>query len=857
MLKFAVLAVLLAGPLAAQCTFILTPTSASFSAAGGNDQFFITASQSTCARTATTNASWITISFGSPGTGSGSVGFSVQPNSFLIDRTGTITVGNAAFTVTQAAGTCSYSISPSSASVVNTGNTGSFNLTATNNGCAWNITNNNPDWITITSASSGSGSITIRYSAAPNPTTSTRSGTIGVGGQTFTLTQTGQCGFTANPAASQIAAAGATGSFQLQASAASCAWVVSSGNADWLTITSAFSGTGTATIAYAVAGNATGADRLGTITAGGTTFSVFQAGSSCAYSLQPPSFNLAPAARSVLFSIATSCPWIAISNTGWITIVSAGSGAGNGTVTFVVNANQTAMARTGSISVGSQTLTVIQAGIPCNVSITPGSLNFPGDSGSGSISVFAAAGCDWAVSTTANWITLGGAGGTGSGDVLFTVTANFTQAVRTATIAVANQTFTVQQASSTCAFQLFADHLQVPASGGGGTFSVVTPCAWTATPGAPWITIQSGQRGLGNGDVTFAVSRNNGPDPRNATIAVGDQMFTVLQPGQSCTLALTPDHAGIAGAGGRGSISVTAVGSCRWQPAPGADWITIPSWSSINGSGTVNYLVAQNPAAAVRSATIAVGSETFTLTQGPLEVQFTASQVVNAASRAAGAIAPGEIVTITGTSIGPVTPAVYQIPAPGQTLATTLGGTQVLFDGVAAPLLYVSSAQVNCIVPYGVSGRQATQVVIAVNSVISNPALLAVSGSAPGIFTTDLSGQGQAAVLNQDNTVNSARNPASRNTVLQIYATGAGQTTPESVDGAFTGGTPPSQALPVRVSVGGMDATWLYAGAAPLEVAGMMQVNVLIPRQVTPGNAVPVTLQVGDATSPVVTVAIK
>jgi len=119
-----------------------------------------------------------------------------------------------------------------------------------------------------------------------------------------------------------------------------------------------------------------------------------------------------------------------------------------------------------------------------------------------------------------------------------------------------------------------------------------------------------------------------------------------------------------------------------------------------------------------------------------------------------------------------------------------------------------------------------------------------VAASAPGLFTSNLTGAGQAAAINaSDGTVNSAVNPVKIGQYISLYATGEGQTT------GSLAGLPPHPVLPVSVTVGGLQATVQYAGGAPGQPAGLLQVNVQIPNGVTPGGYVPVVLQVGDATT--------
>jgi trimeric autotransporter adhesin len=106
--------------------------------------------------------------------------------------------------------------------------------------------------------------------------------------------------------------------------------------------------------------------------------------------------------------------------------------------------------------------------------------------------------------------------------------------------------------------------------------------------------------------------------------------------------------------------------------------------------------------------------------------------------------------------------------------------------------------------------------------------------------------------------VNSTTAPAAKGSIVSIYATGEGQTNPEGIDGQFaTSFTLPKPKLPVTVTIGGRPAEVLYSGAAPGQVAGLMQVNARIPADVDPGE-VPVTIQVGSAASqPGITVVVK
>ena len=174
--------------------------------------------------------------------------------------------------------------------------------------------------------------------------------------------------------------------------------------------------------------------------------------------------------------------------------------------------------------------------------------------------------------------------------------------------------------------------------------------------------------------------------------------------------------------------------------------------------------------------------------------------VDNAAGNAFLGIAPGEIVTIKGSGLGPAQ-LVSARPGSDGFYPTELSGITIQFNGVAAPLLYTSSTQIAAVAPYGVTGPS-VQTVVTYQGQTSVPLTMQVVAFAPGLFTADGSGTGQAAALNQDGTINSAVNPAPIGSVISLFATGGGQTSPVGADGQVS--TPPlsKQTLPISVSVG-------------------------------------------------------
>jgi uncharacterized protein (TIGR03437 family) len=233
----------------------------------------------------------------------------------------------------------------------------------------------------------------------------------------------------------------------------------------------------------------------------------------------------------------------------------------------------------------------------------------------------------------------------------------------------------------------------------------------------------------------------------------------------------------------------------------------------------------------------------------------------NGASFQSTGFSPGLIFTLIGTALGPVAPFGPQLDAKGN-VATLVDGTQVLVDGVPAPLLYGSATQINAVAPYELAAKVGQTVFVQVvsNGVAGNVMPVTVAATAPAIF---YNAGGQGAILNQDSSVNGASNPAAKGSYISIYCTGEGQTVGPGVDGAIA--NEPVAQLPhpvaaVSVTIGGIavpSTDVYYAGAAPQSVAGLLQVTVKVPAGAASGN-VPVVVTIGGVSSQSgVTVAVQ
>src|SRR5262249_15892240 len=230
--------------------------------------------------------------------------------------------------------------------------------------------------------------------------------------------------------------------------------------------------------------------------------------------------------------------------------------------------------------------------------------------------------------------------------------------------------------------------------------------------------------------------------------------------------------------------------------------------------------------------------------------------VVHSATGQSAAIAPGELITVYGTYFG--APAGGAPPlSPNGGVPLESAGTSVSINGAAAPLLFISPTQINAVTPFGTSASGSAELNINALGYRSEPLLVPAAPAAPGLFTTDGSGTGQAIALNQDGTSNSTANPASMGDIVTVYGTGFGSTMPISLDGVLTDSNLLNITLPVSVTLAGKDAPVTYAGSAPGLISGISQIKFRIPRGLQPGAAT-VVANAGDVASPdSVTIAVQ
>jgi len=181
----------------------------------------------------------------------------------------------------------------------------------------------------------------------------------------------------------------------------------------------------------------------------------------------------------------------------------------------------------------STTSVVAPTGDKCQVSVATSASSFTATGGSGTVAVTTARDCTWSLSADASWIAVSGpTSGQGEASVPYSVQANPTPAARSGAIVVGSDRVTIAQAGAPCRFDLSQPHDTIRAAGGRLSvgLSTLTGCAWTASSGASWIGIVSGQNGTAAGTVVLNVAAN-AADARVGQVNIAGQNYTVSQDG--------------------------------------------------------------------------------------------------------------------------------------------------------------------------------------------------------------------------------------------------------------------------------------------------------------------------------------
>jgi|GEM_PF-2092949 len=603
------------------------------------------------------------------------------------------------------------------------------------------------------------------------------------------------------------------------------------------------------------------------------------------------------------FSALAGCAWSATASDAWITLNPPVSGTGSGSVSYTVAANTTSQPRTGTIIIGGATFTITQAGLPPrapSVQVNPAYGSGP----TVNLGIRATDPDGYFDLATVSFNITDRAGLAGGCAVEYDVSAGTIRLADDAGnwSAARPSWAALTMSNSQCALKQISPLGFVTDEGGMLDLGVEARLLTTETRQLKIMASVTDKAGLSTGWVqlgTWLAEPNIAPSQPAVSPLNGTGLRRVF----------TATVADANGAGDIYSIEVrfrSASGAVCAARAflPLADALFRPPMRLELNSGSGWFSTSEHSPVPLETANCTLdpltaeprwwlntASVRFPLTFkqplfGPMDVSITATDnfgavlssavgtwtaaasmdvppvisaegTVNAASFRGGAIAPGEIVTIFGTNLGPAD--LQQGWYTNNVLPPSVAGTEVFINGVRVPILYAWNGQVSVVVPYyypSFSVSDSAKIRLEYQGLMSSEITLPIAAAAPGIFTLGMGGSGQAVAVNcDDNSINSAENPARRGSFMSIFVTGEGAVNPAVETGALPEtGKWPHPVLTPTVTFGGVPATVDFAG---LVWAGVTQINVIIPEN-APAGVVPLVVSFGDTPSQdTVTVALK
>jgi hypothetical protein len=314
----------------------------------------------------------------------------------------------------------------------------------------------------------------------------------------------------------------------------------------------------------------------------------------CAVQGQIDTATFPPVGGSGTVRITTDreCSWSVQSDAAWLVVPPEARGQGEGSVPFTIAANGEPSARSATLSLNDQRMTVSQGGSPCGFELSSTAHSLGREGGQRSVDVDASSPqCTWSATANAPWITIADdESRAGDGTVVFNVSAA-TGPPRSGTLTVAGQTVTIEQGTG-CTATTNVTSINASASGGFFEVPVAAPpgCSWSAASQTPWLTIDTSGSGSGPGAVRVAVAASEGPI-RTGSVSVAGVIVTVTQT-SGCRVSVSPGTYSAPAAGTSASFAVQTAPGCLWTTGAGESWI---SFSPAAGSGPAQVAVAIAP----------------------------------------------------------------------------------------------------------------------------------------------------------------------------------------------------------------------------------------------------------------------
>lgn len=478
------------------------------------------------------------------------------------------------------------------------------------------------DWITL-NATRGDVGFPVAYSVSINPNVVQRVGYVYVSGHVHTITQAGVSA-TVSPSSASIECDGGTGSVTVVAPNR-VGWQVRS-NVDWILVSST-SGEGEGAVSYTVAPFNQVSTRQGILTIAGNTVTIFQYGRRMQLESYSESKDWHAQTIPITVNALAITEWSVTPNASWISVEDGGNGKGSDLVSIAIAENPSYKSRTGTVTIGTETFTVTQAGRTENFQfeVGPTESTASKDGANGLISITATPDLPWSAKSDTNWITIleNTASGSGNGNVAYSVSPQSTLYERTGTITVTPDaksrmpacTHKVTQPAAISA--LSSSGCEIEARGGECSVEVSLSDIvwWEIVENVGWVTVNGATSRVGPSTVVFQATPNNSIYPRSGTVKIAEKTFTVTQKARGVEVEYDTKLFGTDG--GSDSISVHPDGNSAWTAvASEPTWITIFQSDSGRGDGEIMYIVSPYVGdSGVRTGTITVGDKVIYITQ--------------------------------------------------------------------------------------------------------------------------------------------------------------------------------------------------------------------------------------------------
>ena len=514
-------------------------------------------------------------------------------------------------------------------------------------------------WLTL-SATSGSVGTPVAYTVSASTNIGQRVGYVYVAGHTHTVTQDGYAA-DVSPTEITVEKGGKTGTITLD-SPGRYSWDARPNN-DWISITPTH-GVGSATLTYQVAPYAEVSTRSGSITVGDKTVTVFQYGSRMKLNKYTEMCDYFTHVIPITVNALAVTSWNVKPNASWISVVDAGNGKGGDTVSIAVGENPSWKARTGTVTIGTETFTVTQEGrTALSFSINPTTATASVTGGNGVLVVNATPDLPWTAKSGANWLTIvsGYTSGAGNGNVVYNASPNSTLSQRTGKITITPgdsllnaKTLTVTQPAAVAAISKTAH--EFAADGGSVAVEVTVDgiVEWTVSESISWLSVEGSTSRVGPGTVVLSAAANGTIYPRSGTLTIAGKTFSVSQQARGVELEYESKVFGTDG--GMESISIHPDGNVSWTAVASDNWIVVFQNESGTGDAEIIYILAPYEGdGSPRTGWITIGDKKVYITQRAYDVDITPR-----AEYVTGNSGAGEIGVSAG--IGDVWQAIIEAP---------------------------------------------------------------------------------------------------------------------------------------------------------------------------------------------------